>query len=151
MSKLILCLIWLLDWICSIKKIFTFVCSALAFYLIYKALFAFSVGKPTRTYKQEKELETTDLPEIVACSDPGLKLEVLERFGYQRGIYFYVGLGVDGRFIGWNGGDGGQNSSDEIFERSLIIDHSLGPRQKTFYKSRLLLFSFGKRDSIKDW
>ena len=132
MSKLISCLIRLLNWICSTKKIFTLVCSALAFYLIYKALFAFSVTKPTTTYKEEKELETIDLPEIVACSDPGLKLEVLERYGYERGINYYFGQGGDGRFVGWNGGDGEQDSSDEIFERSLIIDSHLVTDRRLF-------------------
>ena len=130
MSKLKSCTGWLLDCI-SVKNILSLVCSALAFYLIYRALFAFSFTKPTTTYKEEKELETMDLPEIVACSEPGFKLEVLEKFGYERGINYYFGE-VDGSFAGWNGGVGVENSSHEIFERSLVIDDHLVKDRRPF-------------------
>ena len=131
MSKLRLCSTWLLDCI-SLKKISTLVCSALTFYLIYRVLFVYSVTKPTTTYKQEKELETIDIPEIVACSEPGFKLEVLERYGYERGIYYFFGQGVDGEFSGWNGGVGVENSSHEILTRSLIIDSHLVKDRRPF-------------------
>ena len=92
----------------------------------------YSVTKPTTTYKQEKELETIDIPEIVACSEPGFKLEVLERYGYERGIYYFFGQGVDGEFSGWNGGVGVENSSHEILTRSLIIDSHLVKDRRPF-------------------
>ena len=117
-----MCSIWLQE-VFSVRKIFTLVCSAFTLFLISKLLFTFTVTKPTTTYKEEKELETFDLPEVVICSEPGFNLEVLKKYGYRRGINYY--FGDIGKFSGWNGGVGVRKSSQEILEESLIFDSQL--------------------------
>ena len=125
-----MCLAWLQE-VISAKKIFTLVCSALTIFLFSKLLFTFAVSKPTSTYKQEKELETFDLPEIVVCPDPGFKLDVLENYGYSSGDFYFVGYikkytkkGVQ-KLYGWNGDVGVENSSRDILEESLVINTPL--------------------------
>ena len=123
-----MCSIWMKE-VISARKIFTLICSAFTLFLISKLLFTFTVTKPTTTYKEEKELETTDLPEIVVCSEPGFKLEALKKYGYKRGINNY--FGDIGKFTGWNGGVGVQKSSQEILEESLIFEsQTIGEREK---------------------
>ena len=123
MAKIKTCSIWLLEFI-SLRKIFTLVCSALTLFLVFNLLFTFAVTKPTTTYKEEKELESRDLPEIVVCADPVFKLEVLEKYGYKSGDVYFVGdvIGEYKNFSGWNGEANVQYSSHEILEESLVID-----------------------------
>ena len=119
-----MCSTWLLE-VISTKKTFTLICFSLTLFLISKLLFTFAVTKPTTTYKEEKELETIDLPEIVVCSEPGFKLEVLEKYGYLSGDLYFVG-DIEGvqKLSGWNGDVGVENSSHDILEESLVIDTS---------------------------
>ena len=121
-----MCSTWLLE-VISAKKIFTLICSALTFFLFCNLLFTFAVSKPTSTYKQEKELETFDLPEIVVCPDPGFKLDVLEKYGYSSGDFYFVGYIKKGvqKLYGWNGDVGVENSSRDILEESLVINTPL--------------------------
>ena len=104
------------------------ICSALTFFLFSKLLFTFAVTKPTSTYKQEKGLETFDLPEIVVCPDPGFKLDVLKKYGYSSGDFYFIGYikhkGVP-KLYGWNGDVGVENSSRDILEESLVINTPL--------------------------
>ena len=123
MPKIKICFTWLLAGI-SARNIFTLICSAFTLFLIGKLLFTATVIKPTSTYKGEKELETIDLPEIVICADPGFKLEVLEKYGYGSGDFYFIGfVGGVGNLTGWNGEDGVENSSLAILEESLVIDN----------------------------
>ena len=48
--------------------------------LIYQELVNFSVIKPTSDFKEEKKLETSDIPEIVLCVEPGFDSKVLDWF-----------------------------------------------------------------------
>ena len=129
-SKLKMCSGWLNVEVINTRKFFTLVCFVLTLFLISKLLFTFGVTKPTTTFKEEKELETIDLPEIVVCSDPGFKLETLKKYGYQRGFSYYLG-DILWRFSGWNGGVGVQNSSQEILEESLMFDSQLVNDKRT--------------------
>ena len=132
MSKIKMCSAWLLQ-VISTRKIFTLICSALTLFLFCKLLFTFAVIKPTTTYKGEKDLETTDFPEIVLCADPGFKLEVLEKYGYRTSSRYF--FGQVGNLFGWNGEVGVQNSSLEILEESLMFGREL--RRKNYNICRL--------------
>ena len=66
----------------TFKNMFTLTCFLLTLALIYQVLFTFEVTRPTTTSKEEKELEITDLPEVVVCLDPGLSFKTLEKNGY---------------------------------------------------------------------
>ena len=68
---------------CSFKKVFTCVCVLLTSFLIFEELFNFLVTKPTTTSTEEKELEVSDLPEVVICVKPGFDHEVLKKYGYD--------------------------------------------------------------------
>ena len=94
----------------TFKNVFTIICSVLTSYLISDVLVTYVVEKPTTTSKEEKELEITDLPEVVVCLDPGLNYESLEKNGYY-GSYVSGQLVFGGKFVGWNGGEHGNKSS----------------------------------------
>ena len=86
--KLNMCLTWMVLQVISTRKMFTLVCCVLTFFLISKILFTFAITKPTSTFKGEKELEFFDLPEIVVCPDPGVKFDVLEKYGYTTRLRY---------------------------------------------------------------
>ena len=88
MHKLNMCLTWMVLQVISTRKTFTLVCCVLTFFLISKILFTFAITKPTSTFKGEKELEFFDLPEIVVCPDPGVKFDVLEKYGYTTRLRY---------------------------------------------------------------
>ena len=96
------------------KNLFTFLCSLLTLCLISQVLFTYVVKKPTSTTKEEKELENTDLPEVVVCIDPpGLNSTSLERNGYHISTYWRGVLHPMQRsekFVGWKGGGGGRTN-----------------------------------------
>ena len=79
------CCFWVLEFI-TMKKIFTFGCSALTLFLISRLFYTVVVLKPTTTYKEEKGLETIDIPEILICLDPGFDIKVLKEYGYEREV-----------------------------------------------------------------
>ena len=111
---------------CSVANIFTAVCTALTALLIFKELFSFSVTRPTNTYEEEKQLERSDLPEVVVCPDPGFDLDDLRRHGYEKTYSYYRGSADGAKFLGWNGGEKAENlSSQEILDDVLIVDNRL--------------------------
>ena len=79
----------------TFKNTFTLICSILTLALIYQVLFTYVVEKPTTTSKEEKELEITDLPEVVICLNPGLKYKTLMKYGYS-GTYLTGQIGQIG-------------------------------------------------------
>ena len=155
---------WVLEFI-TMKKIFTFGCSALTLFLISRLFYTVVVLKPTTTYKEEKGLETIDIPEILICLDPGFDINVLKVYGYERGFDYYKGdipkyykdyfngNIPKGLFYGWNGENDVQMSSIEILEESLLIkkNASIGGRffsnnRKTGVSAtvRNLVYPFGR-------
>ena len=88
--------------------------------LIYQELVTFSVTKPTTTSKEEKKLDTSDLPEVVVCLDPGFDTEIMRKYNY-RPIRYYRGVNDERTFVGWNGGKEETKSSREILEEALIV------------------------------
>ena len=105
--------------LCSFRNIFKFICTLLTLFLICQELFTFTVTKPTTTSKEEKGLETRDLPEVVICLEPGFDSKTLGKYGYNSNQY-YRGL-MNGKFIGWNGREWEAKSSSEILEEALIV------------------------------
>ena len=88
--------------------------------LIYQELVTFSVTKPTSTTKEEKKLDTSDLPEVVVCLDPGFDTDVMRKYNY-RPINYYKGLNKEHTFVGWNGGGTENKSSKNILDEILTF------------------------------
>ena len=122
----------LLQSLCSAKNIFTAVCTILTALLIFKELFSFAVLRPTNTYQEEKQLDRSDLPEVVVCPDPAFDLDDLRKHGYEKTYSYYRGSADGTKFLGWNGGEGvGNLSSEKILEDVLIVDKSLSGENTT--------------------
>ena len=108
----------------DMRNLFTLFCTTLTLILIYQELVAFTMTRPTSNYRKEKELETTDIPEIVLCLEPGFDFGVLEQYGYNTDTYYRGSM--DGKsFVGWNSGEGETRSSKEILEEALLVDGQL--------------------------
>ena len=106
----------------NLKNMFTVLCSILTMLLIYQLLLTYLVKKPTTTSEQKKDLELSDLPEVVVCLEPGLNSSALEENGYHPTMYWRGVLQLDGEdFVGWSGGIGGNKSSHEILQEALLI------------------------------
>ena len=102
-------------------NILTLVCSLFTLLLISQELYSFVAIKPTTTSKEEKELQTSDLPEIVLCLDPGFDSNGLEKYGYTINKYYRGSM--DGKkFVGWNGNQTEKKSSEDILEQILVVD-----------------------------
>ena len=74
--------------LCRLRKIFKIFCTLLTLLLIGQELFTFVIVKPTTTSKEEKDLESSDLPEVVVCLEPGFDTEVLKNYGYKTLAYY---------------------------------------------------------------
>ena len=108
----------------SLRNVFTLICALLTLFLICQELVIFTVVKPTSTYKEETDLETTDLPEVVVCLDPGFDADVLKKYGYKNNKYYRGSLNGSG-FEGWNGEGNGNISSQDILDEVLTFDREL--------------------------
>lgn len=104
----------------SLKNGLSFACASLTLLLIYNELVTLMVTKPTTTSKGEKELETSDLPEVVICLVPGFDHVAVEKYGYKISGY-YEGENSESKFVGWNGRGTENKSSQEILEESLTF------------------------------
>ena len=111
----------------SLKSLFTSICTILTVLLICQELYTFSFVKPTTTSNEEKELETTDLPDVVFCLEPAFDLENLTQYGYLKDSYFRGSpSGNFGDFVGWNGQDMEKSSQDILNEVLVFDDNILG-------------------------
>ena len=115
-----MCFKWLLG-LFSLRNGFKFICILLTLFLICQELLTLVVIKPTATSKEEKELKSTDLPEVVICLEPGFDSEVLEGYGYKTRSYYRGTMDWWSKFIGWNGKKDGNKSSREILNEALIV------------------------------
>ena len=73
------------------KSVLTVLCSSVTLLMIYQLLLTFIVDKPTTTTKLEKQIEISDLPEVVVCilcMTPGFNssLRLPERHLLQGGV-----------------------------------------------------------------
>ena len=105
----------------NLTNCFTLVCLSLTLLLIYQELVNFSVTRPTATSKEEKKLDTSILPEVVVCFDPGFDPEVMLKYNYPL-IKYYRGANSEDKFVGWNGGGTEKKSSKNILDEILIFD-----------------------------
>ena len=87
----------------NVKNCLTFVCVSLTILLIYKELVTFSVTKPTATSKEEEKLDTSNLPEVVVCLDPGFDVGIMRKYSYLPERY-YKGENDNKTFVGWKNG-----------------------------------------------
>ena len=104
----------------SLKNLLTLVCGSLALFLIYQEFVTLTVTKPTTTSREERELETSDLPEVVVCLVPGFDHKVILQCNYTLEGY-YRGA-VDHKFVGWNGIGNENKSSQKILEEILTFE-----------------------------
>ena len=146
------CCFWVLEFI-TMKTIFTPGCSALTLFLISRLFYTVVFLKPTTTYKEEKSLETIDIPEILIWLDPGFIIKVLNKYVYESGFDYYTGNLPKRFFYGWNGKKDVQMSSIEILEESVMIKKNasiggffLGNGSKTDVRAtvRNLAYPFGR-------
>ena len=72
------------------KTTFAVICWAVTLALVFQLLFTFWVEKPTTSTKIEKNLEDTDIPEVVICLDPGFNNVMLAKYGYHIDLLRYV-------------------------------------------------------------
>ena len=88
------------------RNIFIVLCSTITLFLLYQLLLSFAIEKPTTTTTIEKKLETTDLPDVVICMDPGYDNGTLNKYGYHSSAYYRGVLQprASSPFVGWNGG-----------------------------------------------
>ena len=98
----------------TLKNLFTVVCLAVTLTLILELLVTFLVEKPTTTTKLEKELEITDLPNVVACLDTGFNNERLKKYGYNINTDWEGVRLPDLKFIGWNGDKKNRPSKESL-------------------------------------
>ena len=103
----------------NLKNFFTFLCISLTLFLIYQELVDFSIIRPTSNSVEEKKLQTTDIPEVVLCVDPGFNSKVLNKYGYKAVTYYRGTMGYGTPFVGWSGGENETKSSQEILEEAL--------------------------------
>ena len=116
-----------MDMYSTFKNAFTLLCSAITLLLIYQLVVTFVVEKPTTTAKLEKNLEKSDLPEVVVCMQPGLDSLALKRVGYHASTYFEGALQPNSSlFVGWNGNSSENKSSHEILEEALLLPKDEG-------------------------
>ena len=101
------------------KYLFTSLCIGLTLLLIYQELVNFVIIRPTSNSFAEKKLETTDIPEVVLCVDPGFNSKVLNKYGYKAVTYYRGTMGYRTPFVGWNGDENETKSSQEILEEAL--------------------------------
>ena len=117
----------------SLKNAFTAICSILTLFLVYQVLFTYIVERPTSTSKEVRPLEVADLPEVVICLDPGLNYTALIKYGYHGSYVMGTKSSGKKKFVGWNGGEGENKSSEEILEEALLV-----PDSWRFNKTRLI-------------
>ena len=120
----------------TLKNFLALVCTSLTLLLVYQELYTFSIARPTTISTEEGIIEKEDLPEVVICSEPGLDLKVVDRYGYKRDTY-YRGSHDGKKFVGWNGVKN-EKPSEEILEEVLTIkDTSLlrSDREVGFYEN----------------
>ena len=148
----------------NLKNMFTVLCSILTMLLIYQLLLTYLVKKPTTTSEQKKDLELSDLPEVVVCLEPGLNSSALEQNGYHPTMYWRGVLQLEGQdFVGWNGGKDTNKTSRDILNEALLIKdvnktelvryngystNDFGIMEISNYSLRTLTYPFGRCVSI---
>ena len=98
--------------ICTLKNIFTAICTMLAGYLVGKAVVNFVVTKPTSTSSEVVKLDAENFPDVVICGDPAIDQNLSRRYGYDEPAIYWLGQNgsYGGNFIGWNGVEGQRDS-----------------------------------------
>ena len=79
----------------------------------------FLVTKPTTTSERQVKFQSSDFPDVLICVDPGIDSLSAKKYGYKSEAFYWQGRSgdwEDGKFIGWNGKDGKQTSSDVLEE-----------------------------------
>ena len=89
-----------------------------------------SLTNQRQSTKLEKQIELSDLPEVVVCilcMTPGFNSSYLNHHGYQSGSYYRGVLQptkLIGDFVVWNWGTQEKKSSDRILEEALLLPKS---------------------------
>ena len=128
-----MCNNWLLLELFSLRKVLKYFCTLLTLFLVCQELFTFVVIKPTSTSKEEKEIDITDLPEVVICLDPGFDSRVLKKYGYRGWLSNYYRGSINDEFVGWNGRKKETRSSREILDEALVVSNTQFIKWAAYY------------------
>ena len=107
------------------SNFFTLDCSLLTIFLLSQELYNFAVTKPTSTAKEEEQLKASDIPDVVACLEPGFNSSAFEKHGYMHFATYYRGSMDGDKFVGWNGN--GNKSSQDILEDVFLLGVIFNP------------------------
>ena len=77
----------------------------LGVYLICYEFLLYLKEKPTHSTQQEIELQSSHIPVIRICLQPGLDLNQVSSAGYESLYAYFTGFATEeeGNFIGWKG------------------------------------------------
>ena len=119
---------------CTLKNLFTGICTLLAGYLIGKAVYDFLVTKPTSTSHEVVNLDAKTFPYVVICGDPVIDQNSSKKYGYDDPSAYWGGRNGSwyGSFIGWNGREGKDNST-EIRDQLLNVKAESGLLESDYY------------------
>ena len=120
------------------------VCSIATLYLVYSALFSFTVTRPTYISTGQEDLHHDTFPDISLCMNPALNSTAAQKYGYNVDSYFKGANSspvVSGKIVGWNGING-DRSSLEILEDIMTVK-SGNLAYRTFFTT-----SSGKVDAV---
>ena len=102
------------------KTTFAVICCVITLGLVIELLHTFWVDKPTISTKIEKNLEDTDIPEVVICLDPGFNNATLAKYGYNVNSYSQGAMQSYTKFVGWNG-NSSEYDSLKIVEEAMVF------------------------------
>ena len=119
---------------CTLKNLFTGICTLLAGYLIGKAVYDFLVTKPTSTSHEVVNLDAKTFPYALICGDPAIDQKSAHKYGYDDPSAYWGGRNGSwyGSFIGWNGREGKDNST-EIRDQLLNVKAESGLLESDYY------------------
>ena len=106
----------------TLKNFFSLICSLLTIAMVCQELYTFAIERPTSVSTEEGSLGSDDFPELVICSEPGLDLKAVDKYGYLRDTY-YRGSHDGRKFVGWNGVKNEKPAKD-ILEEALTIKNT---------------------------
>ena len=143
-------------------NLLTVICMVPTGLLLYDIVADFLVRKPTAISQNQIDFNPRYFPDLLICRHPPIDKDVLKTFGYQP-VFFWQGRTGEwdnGKFIGWNGLDGNQDSTTILNEiLSVSADEELigeiyfqdkgGEKVSIKAKTRMLLYPQGRCLVIK--
>ena len=93
---------------------------ALTSYLLYEELYVFLITKPTLTSVTQTSISTEQFPDVLICPEQAFELNLLNKLGYTRSLYYGLGQADDSKLIGWLGNQTEFNITEIVNQISRI-------------------------------